>query len=429
VNRQFSRRAFIAGSAAVGGAYLASQVRDVTTLTSRLGSVRLQTFSREPIFLAMLDRHAQRLQPLIPEIERLLNRRLQIDALPAEQLYANYTIDLLQQTGRYDVVSINDHWTPYFGRRGYLSEVGSLSDASSPVSYPPLIEAAATGIDDTPLVAYPWTIDFTCAAAQSDVVDAGPPESWSEWLESIQGDTRIVSALGLQAPRSAAEVYRTVLLSFGQEILRDDDGEPILDHYWQERSLDVISRLAKLSSGADPTSTSLERAVDLAESGEASLLPVLWASDCRRLVDSGNWRLQPLPDGRDGRRRCFVAVWRWGIPAGAPNSGKAREFVELMTGVSMQGRLWSDSSLIPAIRPAIQSAGQSWLSVRPLTFDAIDRGYLRPALRSYRAIMDIVGQSVVEAVTTGAPTSLVLAAANRKVRDVLIQEDELRGLR
>ena len=60
----------------------------------------------------MLDRHAQRLQPLVPEIERSLNRRLQIDALPAEQLYGNYTIDLLQQTGRYDIVSINDHWIP-----------------------------------------------------------------------------------------------------------------------------------------------------------------------------------------------------------------------------------------------------------------------------------------------------------------------------
>jgi hypothetical protein len=43
--------------------------------------------------------------------------------------------------------------------------------------------------------------------------------------------------------------------------------------------------------------------------------------------------------------------------------------------------------------------------------------------------MGIVGQAVAEAVLTGDPAARILAAANRKVRDVLIQEDELRGLR
>jgi hypothetical protein len=413
----------------VAGGYFASRVRDVSTLTSRLGNVRLQSFSREPIFLAMLDRHAQRLQPLVPEIERSLNRRLQIDALPAEQLYGNYTIDLLQQTGRYDIVSINDHWIPYFGRRGYLSEVGSLSGSDSPVSYPPLVVEAATGIDDTPLVAYPWTFDFTCQAVRNEISDVVSHKSWPSFIDSIRDDSRIVGALGLQAPRSAAEVYRSVLLSFGQEILRDSDGEPILDHYWQERSLDLIARLAGASRASDPTTTSLERAVEIAESGSANILPVLWASDSRRLVDSGGWTLRPLPDGRADRRRTFVSVWMWGIPAGAPNVGKAREFVELMSNQSMQSRLWPESSLTPAVRPAIQGADQGWLTLRPLAFDALDLGQLRPALRSYRTIMDIVGQSVIETITTGAPSSQVLSAANHKVRDVLIQEDELRGMR
>jgi maltose-binding protein MalE len=168
---------------------------------------------------------------------------------------------------------------------------------------------------------------------------------------------------------------------------------------------------------------------DLAATGAVNLAPVLWGSDTRRLLESGEWTVRPLPDGREGRRRCFVAVWMWGIPAGAPNAGKAREFVELLTGQPMQARLWPESSLIPAARPALQSADPGWLGLRPLAFDALDVGRLRPALRSYRSIMGIVGQAVAEAVLTGDPAARILAAANRKVRDVLIQEDELRGLR
>ena len=423
--RQFSRRALLASAAAAGGAYLTSQVQDVGQLRSQLGNVRFESFSREPIFVAMLDRHAQRLQPLVPEIERALNRRLQIDALSTEQLYANYTIDLLQQTGRYDLVSLNDHWIPYFGRRGYLSGVDSIADSDSGVVYPPLVVDSATGVDDTPLVAYPWTIDFTCTAVRNDIAEAVAASDWPAMIRSIKGGGQIAPGMGLQLAGAGSEVYRSILLSYGEEILRESDGEPILSHYWQSRAMDVVASLARLAVATAPAESSLEQAVTVAESGLTNLLPVTWASDCRGLVDSGVWSLRSLPSGRQGRRRTFLVTWMWGIPAGAPNSDKAREFVELITNRDVQSRLWSGASLIPATRAALQSDDETWLPVRSLAFDALDRGRLRPPLRSYRLIMEIVGQAVAEVVTQDAPPARVLEAANRRVRDVLLREGEL----
>lgn len=424
---QFNRRALLAGSAAVAGTYLASQVDDVSTLTTRLGGARLQSLTSEPLFVAMLDTHAQRLQPLIPAIERQLNMRLQIDALTADQLYANYTIDLLQQTGRYDAVSINDHWIPYFGRRGYLSEVEELAGDRSAVSYPPLIEEAATGIDDTRFVAYPWTIDFTCSALHTDLDGDLPAEVWSRLISAAQDEPTVKIGFGLQVPRSAAEVYRSVLLSFGEEILREDDGEPILDHHWQTRAMEMVVRMAALSPDIEPTSIGLARVTEMAENGLFNMIPVLWSSDSRPLIATGTWNLNSLPAGRPGRRRSFVDVWMWGIPAGAPNNSKARDFVQIMTGDATQVKLWANSSLIPATRSAIQSDEPGWLPIRPLVFDALDRGVLRPQLRSYRSIMEIVGQSVAEAVTFETPIATVMESANRTVREILTREGELKG--
>ena len=160
-----SRRAFVAGGLGLAGAIIGSNAQRAKRLRSDLVRSRLLAAPREPLYVAMLD------EPCRPgslrwslKSSQTLGRRLSIESLGAEQLYANFTIDLLQQTGRYDAVSMNDAWIPYFGRRGYLTAVQDVERPETGPTYPPVIRESARGVDGTELVAYPWTFDFTCSA-------------------------------------------------------------------------------------------------------------------------------------------------------------------------------------------------------------------------------------------------------------------------
>src|SRR5689334_8404513 len=120
---RFNRRVMVLGGAAVAGGAILATGGQGRQSDIRFGSGDFRSFTLEPLQVALLDRHAERLAPLLPELESLLRRRVEVNALTFEELYSNFTIDLLQQTGRYDVVSICDAWIPFFGRSGYFSNV------------------------------------------------------------------------------------------------------------------------------------------------------------------------------------------------------------------------------------------------------------------------------------------------------------------
>jgi ABC-type glycerol-3-phosphate transport system substrate-binding protein len=422
------RRVFVAGGLGIAGAAIGLKARESPTIRKNVARTRSIAERRPPLLVAMLDRHAERISPLIPAIERRLGRRLSIDPLPANDLYANYTIDLLQQTGRYDVVSMNDGWLPYFGRRGYLTEVPKLDDRETRPTYPAQILQAATGVDGTELVAYPWTFDFTCFAARSDLAAGIRGTSWGDFFQRIEGSASIRTGLGLRPPAAAAETFRAVLLSFGGDLVEQDAYLPSLDSYAARRATETIFRLARFDDPAAATTRSLQQLPELATAGSFDVMPVIWASDARRLWDAGNWAIELLPDGMSGRAAASITIWMWGVPAGAPNVDAARVFVELMTGPEMQARVWPEAGLLPATRTALNGEWKPGGTVaRNISLAALDRVRLQPRIRSFRALMDICGTTIAEALIAGDPGDARRKVANEQMRAVLAQEGELDG--
>ena len=129
-----------------------------------------------------------------------------------------------------------------------------------------------------------------------------------------------------------------------------------------------------------------------------------------------------------GRAATTATFWMWGVPAGAPSVDIARKFVQLLVSNEMQSRLWQTSGLLPATRPAING---SWAPggdpLKLLTLAALDRCQFRPQLRAFRTLMGIAGQMVVDAVSAGDGGEAHRIRANAQMRDVLLQEGELRG--
>jgi ABC-type glycerol-3-phosphate transport system substrate-binding protein len=420
-----SRRALLAGGLGLAGAIIGSNAQRARRLRSDLVRSRLLAAPRNPLYVAMLDEHAARIAPLVPEIEAALGRRLSIESLGAEQLYANFTIDLLQQTGRYDAVSMNDAWIPYFGRRGYLTAVPEVEQAETGPTYPPVILESARGVDGTELVAYPWTFDYTCSA----VSQALGLTYWSDnWTTTFPDLARAGARYGVavQPPSSAAETYRAILMSYGGELVLPHTHEPGLDTYAATRALETTVRLAKLADVQTSLGRPLDQLAQIAVIGQVDFAPVLWASHSSSLWTAGSWDIELVPAGRIGHAATTGTFWMWGVPAGAPSVGKARQFVQLMTSPSIQGKLWNSAGLLPATRTAINGEWEpGGDEMKRITLAALDRCRFRPQLRSFRSLMDIAGQMVADTLNANDGAGLHVERANDLMREALIQEGEL----
>jgi hypothetical protein len=420
------RRALLAGGIGIAGAIVGANSRRTERLRAGLVRSRLLATPRDPLHVAMLDDHAVRIAPLVPEIESALGRRLSIEALDAERLYANFTIDLLQQTGRYDAVSMNDAWIPYFGRRGYLTAVPAFDQPNLRPTYPSQIQRYARGVDGTELVAYPWTFDFTSFAVRRALGLKGWNESWSDAFPVLQGVAGERWGVALEQSSSAAETFRAILLSFGSDLVGLRTHEPMLDGYAALRALETTVRLSKLAGEQVAMGRALDQVPGLAVNDQIDVAPVLWASDSQALWASGGWDLELLPAGREGQAETTGTFWMWGVPAGAPSVDKARSFVQLMTSVEMQSRLWSETGLLPAHRAAINGGWDPGGEVRKaLTLRALDRARYRPQLRSFRTLMEIAGKMVVDTITANDGVQQHVELANEQMREALVQEGEL----
>lgn len=423
---EVSRRAFIAGALAVSGAVMASRVQPRASQESRFGGRNIGASSRKPLLVALLDRHADRLQVLLPDLEQHVGRRVVLEGQTFDQLYANFTFDLLQQTGRYDIVSMSDSWIPYFGRPGYFSEVQFSPEEGGPRSYPVRIAGAATGADGTPLVAHPWTFDFVCSAFPAEEADPGSTSNWIAYMRRLREDATLTVSVPLLPERVASQAFRAVALSYGQDIIDAGSNEPGLDRYGSQRAMVVLNMLAAKSGVEDSLQLGWPAFAQLTQTGAINHAPITLASDLGPLLATGRWRNQLLPAGRVNRNRTSGEIWMLAVPAGAPSLDEARAAIRWLTSTAVQQRLWGQAALLPATRPAINdSAGSLPREMQLLMLDALDALQPIPRLRSFQSVMSIIGQNMPAIVRDPANTDQNLSRVNEEARERLIEEGEL----
>ena len=77
MNPKTTRRALLGGAIALGSAAVIANQAPKGTGDARFGEGSFAAFSRDPLRMAMLDWHAQRLSPMLPELELSSHLELQ----------------------------------------------------------------------------------------------------------------------------------------------------------------------------------------------------------------------------------------------------------------------------------------------------------------------------------------------------------------
>ncbi|MDQ2683678.1 MAG: hypothetical protein M3Y37_09145, partial [Chloroflexota bacterium] len=291
VSHSFNRRLLVAGGLASAGAAILANNQRKDASDARFGGGGILSHSRDPLQIAFLDRHAFRLEPLIPELEIAIGRRIMVEALSFDQLYANFTIDLLQQTGRYDIVSICESWFPYFGRAGYFSDLEPPEGAGNRI-FPARFVEAARGIDGTDLLAHPWTFDFVMSAFGPD----NTHKSWTDYLRWIDARPEHRVLVPLQRGDVAADSFRAMSLTYGQDVVDVVTQLPGLNRYGSARALMTLANLAARAGHDRVFGTTWDTVAQRATNREIDDAPLILASDMAGPLSSG-WHGQRLPVG------------------------------------------------------------------------------------------------------------------------------------
>ncbi|HRA47107.1 MAG TPA: extracellular solute-binding protein [Thermomicrobiales bacterium] len=425
MNPSLTRRMLVTGGLAAVGLLAMDNVHPPENTLRTIDTVLGRPPDRDPLSVAMLDVHADRMQTLLPELELLINRRISVEARSADDLYAAYTIDLLQQTGRFDVVSMVDAWMPYFGRRGYLADVPNLG-ADPTAHYPANVAAAAQGIDGSALVAYPWTLTTTCCLGNAAVAPI-QFKTWSDFFQNNPDDSGVPTGIALGTTEAAAMAFRATMLSFGEDLVAPPTNLPTMDSYAANRSVEILRRLARRT----PADVALRQiGSDLvAQARAGTLASALFVDmiESRPLWPSPTWRSALVPPSRFGTGAADLSVWMLGIPAGAPNLETARLLVELINSPAIQMRLWPEAGLIPTLRDVLQGEWAPDAAALEVTImQALGSAVLWPRIRSFRTLMQIAGDMVRTAMQGGEIPTL-LAAAQAEMLAELTQENELSG--
>lgn len=422
MNPKMTRRIALTAGLATAGAVVGVRLDDEAAERSSLGRSAILSASRKPLQIAMLDQHANRLLSVIPELETVIQRQVTIEALTFDQLYSNFAIDLLHQTGRYDVVSMCDAWMPFFGQEGYFSNVEMGDEVGGDRTYPVRVLEAATGIDGTPLIAHPWTMDFACSALKAGelVFD------WVTYSRALEDDPGIRVAIPAESGTNAANAFRALALAFGQDVINAETHEPGLNTYGSNRAMAILSRLATRADVTTSLARTWSQMPALGIAGDVDYLPLILASDLGGLVVDPAWSVQLLPEGRVNRRRTSGQVWMLAVPAGAPALEEARVAVRWFTSTEIQQRLWSEASLLPVTRPAINAPWPKGSErMRLLMLDALDALEPIPRLRSFQYVMELIGELIPAVLQDPANMISLMADSDERARAILFEEGEL----
>lgn len=409
----------------------------------------------DPVTITMIANQSfsqQWQEKLLPEFNKAYpNIKVEIEGVPYDELLTKSMLDLTATAPEYDIVIVDDPWTPQ------LAEVGGLLDLKSD---------AVTGWTDED---YDWD-DFYAAplaASEWDGVQYGVPlrsnllnrfintslyeaagvevpdesQTWEEFLEEgeklvrdTNGDGAAdVWALSTMWTRGTLTptVWQTILDSNGGSLF-DEDMNPTFDDDLGAEALQMHKDLMQIAPpGAE--AHNFDEPLAAFRGGTVANM-FLWGSVYYgTAVDPATTTLTPdevivttMPAGTDGPS-SHRGIWSGSINKNSEHPEAAWALLQWMS--SKEGEHWSVNNLgvFPARKSTVSStpeAGNEWLVP---VFEAIDAGFTavekqqgwRPRDPQSNAIQEILADVTSLAMTGELTAEEALDRGAEEVNDLL----------
>ena len=429
-----SRRAIVRAAVGFGAASVVRPVR--ATHRSQAGSHL--TFALKTDDLA-------RVQPLLDDYSRATNVTIVAESFPQDQLYEKLNINLIQSTGAYDVVSVDDPWMPLFAGGEYLVNLQQMLDVAGRPLEPGFVpELLALG--DFPigsgLRGLPWVGNVQVFAHRADVLaelGLAVPETWEQVLTNADAIQELKGAdgvygFGLRGMRgnAAATSFLPILRGHGVNIFASDvDFEPRLTSAAALRAIRLHLELAKRCPPGVENTGHVEQGRNLAE-GRIAQAADIWPDQLLQTFDPAVSRVvgavaagaEPARSGTAPTN--MTGTWLLAIPEGSDRADLALEFILWLTAPAQQKRLLLERG-VPATRTdvLVDPEAIARLPFLPGLLEAAKNAVPRPRTQYYPGVEEILGRKVAEAIAGIIPGDEAMRQANTEIRALMVREGEL----
>ncbi|MGF6478866.1 ABC transporter substrate-binding protein [Paraburkholderia sp. JPY419] len=342
--------------------------------------------------------------------------------LPNNDLYQKLKLSLRENTRAYDLVMMDDTWSPEFIANGWLQPLpATLADADMVTSTISL-GRASTGT----LYAMPIVGNVEMFAYRKDLLASRglqPPRSWDEVLkiaQTIGTADKDVSAVVFRGVKGNPVVtgFLPILWAYGGEVV-DTNSKVTID---SPEALTALKMLLALKKWApkDVDVYGAGEVRDALQGGTAAQAIEVWPAWLPALDDPAKSRvvgqvaLQP-PPGQVKGPAPMLGIWQMGIAKDAAHAKVAADFLAYLTSSATQTQL-----AVLGIPPTRKSVFVNPTLVRqyrwyPDQLKALEAGRARPRVRDWQQIEAILGDALQLALTGQATPDAALHQAAQKI--------------
>lgn len=341
--------------------------------------------------------------------------------LPNANLYQKLKLSMREGTGAYDLVMMDDTWSPEFIANGWLKPLpATLADADMVASTVALGRAASGGLYALPVVG-----NVEMFAYRRDLLakyKLQPPRNWDEVLKIAQvagGADANVSGVVFRGTKGNPVVtgFLPILWAYGGDVI-DQGGKVTIDSPQALAALKMFVAL-KAYAPKDVAVYGAAEVRDALQKGAAVQALEVWPAWIPALDDPkqsrvvGEVALQ-APPGQVKGPSPMLGIWQMAIPKDAPHAPLAQEFLTYLTARDTQTRL-----AVMGIPPTRKSVFEDPALVQqfrwyPDQLKALEAGRARPRVKDWQQIESILGDAL-QLVLTGqlAPDAALLQAAQK----------------
>ncbi|AOJ66267.1 sugar ABC transporter substrate-binding protein [Burkholderia ubonensis] len=346
--------------------------------------------------------------------------------LPNANLYQKLKLSMREGTGAYDLVMMDDTWSPEFIGNGWLKPLpATLADADLVPSTVALGRNAAGTLFALPVVG-----NVEMFAYRKDLLakyKLQPPRNWDDVLkiaQTVGGADKSVSGVVFRGTKGNPVVtgFLPILWAYGGDVL-DRAGNVTIDSREAQAALKTFLAL-KASAPKDVDVYGAAEVRDALQRGAAAQAIEVWPAWIPALDDpkqsrvAGQIALQ-APPGQTAGPAPMLGIWQMAIPKDAPHAKLAQDFLAYLSSRDTQARLAALG--IPPTRRSVFADPALVRQYRwyPDQLKALEAGRARPRVKDWQQIESILGDQLQLALTGQAAPDAALRQAQQKIAQAL----------
>lgn len=345
--------------------------------------------------------------------------------LPNANLYQKLKLSMREGTGAYDLVMMDDTWSPEFMANGWLKPLpATLVDADMVASTVALGRGPNGNLYALPVVGNVEMFAYRRDLLAKHKLQA--PRNWDDVLKIAQttGTDATVSGVVFRGTKGNPVVtgFLPILWAYGGDVI-DANGRAVIDSPQALAALKMFVAL-KAHAPKDVAVYGAAEVRDALQKGAAAQAIEVWPAWVPALDDPkqsrvvGEVALQ-APPGQVKGPAPMLGIWQMAIPKDAQHGALAQEFLAYLTSRDTQTRL-----AVMGIPPTRKSVFEDPALVKqfrwyPDQLKALEAGRARPRVKNWEQIESLLGDALQLVITGQLTPEAALRQASQKIAPVL----------